>query len=322
MIRLRGGAPRRALPGRVRERISALGTLLRIFAEEGDHLLTPAAVPPLCVRPVAGVVEPALEVERDRPNGDAIRLAWCHVNASSAECNGRAFAFALADQLGQLLPGSQILRSLEGAREARFPEAPWVFKAALSVAGRDRVRGSGGQPSVDQARRIGRLIEEQGAGVLEPWVDRVADFGYGSQEGLHAIEGTIGGTFQGVRWPAPRMDSSERRAIEVAREAVASALQTRHHRGPWGVDAWRYRRQDGSLALWPLGEINARMTFGHVARAWFERVGVPRWGLGTSMALRFGERPESNSKNIISLVGAANEPISYAWLERLKPPAS
>jgi hypothetical protein len=37
--------------------------------------------------------------------------------------------------------------------------------------------------------------------------------------------------------------------------------------GPFGIDAWRHRLPDGTLALNPLGEINARMTFGLVAWA-------------------------------------------------------
>jgi hypothetical protein len=48
-------------------------------------------------------------------------------------------------------------------------------------------------------------------------------------------------------------------------EAVAAALGREGYVGPFGIDAWRYRRADGALVLNPLGEINARMTFGLVA---------------------------------------------------------
>ena len=53
---------------------------------------------------------------------------------------------------------------------------------------------------------------------------------------------------------------------------MASALRSAGYVGPFGIDAWRYRRDDGAIVLNPLGEINARMTFGLVEWARAERL--------------------------------------------------
>ena len=54
-------------------------------------------------------------------------------------------------------------------------------------------------------------------------------------------------------------------------ESIAEALRQAGYLGPFGIDAWHWRRPDGTVVFHPLGEINARMTFGLVEHA---RLGV------------------------------------------------
>jgi hypothetical protein len=49
-------------------------------------------------------------------------------------------------------------------------------------------------------------------------------------------------------------------------EGAGRALSQAGYVGPFGIDAWEYRTPNG-IAFNPLGEINARMTFGLVAWA-------------------------------------------------------
>jgi hypothetical protein len=56
-------------------------------------------------------------------------------------------------------------------------------------------------------------------------------------------------------------------AIEIARRAAVE-LQQLGYFGPLGIDAARYRNQDGDLCLRPLQDINARYTFGRLSLGW------------------------------------------------------
>jgi hypothetical protein len=53
--------------------------------------------------------------------------------------------------------------------------------------------------------------------------------------------------------------------------AAGDALRAAGYRGPFSIDAYLWRDADGVLRLQRLSEINARLTFGLVARAAAER---------------------------------------------------
>jgi hypothetical protein len=76
----------------------------------------------------------------------------------------------------------------------------------------------------------------------------------------------IKGQFAGIELKVDLTERDRNRFLETV-EGVASALRREGYAGPFGVDAWTYRRADRSLVFHPLGEINARMTFGLVAWA-------------------------------------------------------
>ena len=316
MVRRHAATTVRALPAAVLERIAQYGTLLRIWAEPGDRLWLPAAIDPACMRTVPGVALPELDVGHTPPPTTDTRLVWCHESDAAARGNARAFSFQVGEALGCLLDGTQLLATASDVAAARYPSGAWVFKAAYAVAGRDHVRGEG-PPRPDQVARITQLVERQGAGVLEPWVDRTLDLGTGSLPGLHVLEVGTGGGFQGIAAPAPDLPHAWRARLDEVRKGVAESLRALGHAGPWGLDAWVWRGPDGEDHLHPLGEVNARLTFGHVARAWFERVGRTTWGPDAAMALRFGEQPETRDPDTISLVGSPDGQERYAWLTRL-----
>jgi hypothetical protein len=62
-------------------------------------------------------------------------------------------------------------------------------------------------------------------------------------------------------------------------EAAGTALHCLGYAGPYTVDAFIYR--DGAQVLHPLCELNARHTFGHIARALSARLGTHVLGFGT-----------------------------------------
>ncbi len=153
----------------------------------------------------------------------------------------------------------------------------WVVKAPFSASGRSRYIERNGPGLIDpKARRtVERLFAYHGALYFEPWMERTEDFGVSALladgadaelriVGIHRQRVDRKGQFEGIDLDAGLSAQDRDRLLQTV-EAVAAALRREGYAGPFGIDAWRYRRADGALILNPLGEINARMTFGLVA---------------------------------------------------------
>ena len=200
-----------------------------------------------------------------------------------ATVHHRAFCLQVAKDLGCALPGARMVESLpelDRVLQTAFPA--WIVKAPFSASGRSRYIERKGPALIDPKTRrtVERLFERHGPLLFEPWMDRTEDFGVsallGSAElrivGVHRQRVDPKGQFAGIDLESDIPAEDRDRLIQTA-EAVATALRREGYTGPFGIDAWRYRRQDGGLVLNPLGEINARMTFGLVAWTMAERVG-------------------------------------------------
>ncbi len=152
----------------------------------------------------------------------------------------------------------------------------WVLKAPLSASGRDRYieRNGAGLTDPKARRTVARLFDRHGPLLFEPWMERVADYGVSAlltQDelrvvGIHGQRVDRKGQFVGIDLQPDLTEKDRDRLLETV-EAVAAALRRAGYLGPFGIDAWSYRGEDGRVVLNPLGEINARMTFGLVAWA-------------------------------------------------------
>jgi hypothetical protein len=215
-----------------------------------------------------------------------------------------------------------------GARGER-----WVVKAPLSAAGRSRVLGVGRSIEPGVSRRVERLLELHGELIFEPWMERTADFGccalVGSGEPRllppHRLVVDPRGGFRGIGLGAETRDDSlrenERGVLLETTRRVAQALRGSGYAGPFGIDCWRYRDARGETRFHPLGEINARMSFGLVARALVERLtragaiaarddALLRLGQGDELAAR----QAAGARVIALLLPSPLEP-SAAWIE-------
>ena len=306
--------------------VSGLATLLRVFGRKGDRLWPPAPVDPERVLPVPGLpvlesgpVEPAEELLAwcETPQAAALRkhprdvnldlplheLLW-HLPVPSptvvAKVHHRAFHLQVAEELGCALPGARMVESLEELdRILSSAPSAWVVKAPLSASGRSRYIERKGPLLSDQKSRrtVERLFEAHGPLLFEPWMERTADFGCSALltesglkiVGFHRQMVDIKGQFAGIELPAE--------TPEMPVTYVANALRREGYVGPFGIDAWTYKN-----GFNPLGEINARMTFGLVAWALAERLGIER------MRLRFGKQPPAGA--IPLLAGSPS-----AWME-------
>lgn len=301
------------LPEPVRRRISLYAALFAACAPpeaggEPHELWAPAAIDPARL-----VAQPGWTPPRVRPRGDGepatFDRVWADPAAKAANDRGRTLAIAQA--LGVALPGARLVASLAelddhlAGNPAGAPAGnpagilagdpagilsgpagrPWVCKARWTAAGRDRVHGAG--PAVGELRvRLGRMFERLGPLVFEPWLDRVADFGACGEVTLtgevrvaapHRLVTDPRGGFIGIAL-APAVPPDIAEPIRATATAAATRLAAETgYRGRFAVDAFAYR-DGGAQHLHALCELNARTTFGWIARALGDRLGITRLG--------------------------------------------
>jgi hypothetical protein len=291
-----------ALPDRVARRVSAAAALLSVLAPHhvDVEIFAPAPVAPERVRlPRRPALRTGIATTYD--------LAWCDPQARAI--NDRRFARALARELEVELPGARAVTSLDelAAHVAGAAMTRWVCKAVWSAAGRDRAHGVGATIDVPTQTRVTRLLARCGALVVEPWCERLVDVGVSGQVGEpppapHLLVVDTHGTFRGIAMDADGLLPAERDQLVSVATACSAALARTGYRGAYGIDAFAYRDVAGQRRFHPLCELNARYTFGHVARALCARYGGRQLG--------FGAAPE----HARVLVAATDDDPVSAWL--------
>ena len=270
------GAP---LPLRVLRRISAAAALLAYLVPEGDvEVWAPAEVDPERL-----AIEKIVAMRVGAP--ERWDLAWADPLAKRA--NDRRLALAVHARLGTTLPGA---RAIASVAELDGMAGAWVAKAPWTAAGRDRIHGDG-PPSAEQRVYAGRLLERFGALVVEPWLSRVFDVGVTARlergrviaSAPHTLLTDSRGAFLGIDLAEPPLAPEEQAQLDRAVAAAGEALDEAGYAGPFTVDAFVH----GPERRLHMCEINARHTFGHVARAMGCRVlgfGPPPPGATTLIA--------------------------------------
>ena len=92
--------------------------------------------------------------------------------------------------------------------------------------------------------------------------------------------------------------------------------------GIYGIDAYRYRDDAGAVAFQPLCELNARMSFGHVARALVDRIAPHAgWDASDTVRLQFGRGAVPASPLNVPLLtpDPAGGDDTCAWLSPRTP---
>jgi hypothetical protein len=308
-----------ALPLRVRRAISALATLMAGLADDGDALWTPEPVAPERVPAIPGVPRLALRSGPVRETVDA--LWWCNTDATARAVNHRGFALALAMRRGYAHAGAAMVGSLAelDAHLATWrPTGTWVLKAPLSASGRDRLRYRGTPLAGEHRTYAERLLARGEPCLVEPWVDRLSDFGV-TERGTHQLEVDPAGVFRGITLG----ERVEEPALEAAYAAVRAALADAGYDGRAGIDAYRWRDELGHERLQPLSEINARHTFAHVAHALANRVRAAlQLGPGpSSLRIAAGSATATPGPGVraIPLLEPGADEATRAWLELGEP---
>lgn len=277
-----------ALPEAVRRRISLYATLFAACAPDDDvphELWAPAPIDAARLITHPRWTPPIVRVAAPNAAPPAYDLAWADPAARNA--NDRSRTLAIAEALGVALPGACVVASLAAldAQLAGFADRAWVCKARWTAAGRDRARGTGATLAGELRTRIGRMLERLGPLVFEPWLDRTADFGVCGEitaAGVtvaepHHLRCDPRGGFLGIELGFA--DRSTTDYLQGAAHAAATRLAQTGYRGPFATDAFMYRDpRTGRTHLHPVCELNARFTFGWIARALGARLGIRRLG--------------------------------------------
>jgi hypothetical protein len=260
-----------------------------------------------------------------------VRLALPPTPGAAARANHKGLALEAARAAGCALPGARVLRSLGeidehlGSGAAReSPSMRWVLKAPYSAGGRLRVRGAGPDLDVPARRAASRLLELQGEVIFEPWMDRVDDAGAFlemSPDGpvvraRHRILGTGGGVFRGICIHGSSPGDVAEALSAAAIRAAGRCLGAAGYGGPFGIDSWTYRTAAGEVLANPIGEINARLTFGAVAAALAERLrGAGAAVDGGDWILRIGKSVPAGGSGAIPLLLPGEGDPTAAWME-------
>ena len=264
-----------SLPAAIATRVSYYASLVAALAPEGADVELWAPAPIDASRLVAfdGWRPPTMRAGTP-PRAD---LRWADPDAKPA--NDRRLAHEVARSIGAGLPGARVIATVDEI-DALADLGAWVAKAPWTTAGRDRCHGNG-PPTTEQRTRLTRLIERFGAIVVEPWLERTRDVGVcatidanGNYTAYlpHLLTTDARGTFLGIDMRCELHEPALDRAVRAA----ARALRAAHYAGPFSVDAFAH-----TTGFHPLCEINARYTFGWIARALHLRLGIRRLGFST-----------------------------------------
>lgn len=152
---------------------------------------------------------------------------------------------------------------------AQPAEQGWLLRRSFGAAGRGRRKIATGKPNQPERSWIEASLRT-GPLTIEPWVQIVREFtrsGWVTSDGGVTLappclqETDTSGAWLRSQEAAPldiesHLDERLQEAFEQAGRAIAAV----GYSGPFGVDAYLHRNQQGHLALNPLSEINGRYT--------------------------------------------------------------
>lgn len=201
------------------------------------------------------------------------------------------------------------------------PSSAWILKLGYTVAGRHRLLV---QSPIDVARIESFLAKsrnplDSGGALIERWLPRKRDFGavgwIRSDQiellGLHQLEVTPRGEFVGIA----RLDSAVRDSVSSRLtntfHSVAEHLLAEGYCGPVGIDAFQVDDTTSEDDWVDLCEINARVTFGHLAHEWSRALGLDSWSRFTLEP----PAPNQDSSTVVTLLEPSNQDRVGAWLK-------
>ncbi len=182
---------------------------------------------------------------------------------------------SLSAGVGQSLPGAVFARSraeLDAALRAGACSGVWLLKRPWSYRGGGRLRVRGTSLDASGARWVEATLAREGGVQVEPEVARVEDHGL---HGFLSREGEVtwgaltvqevdafGAWVRSKRADESLLRDDERARWELVKPRVVAGLRAVGYHGPFGVDAFRWRGDDGGVRYCAPCEVNARYSMG------------------------------------------------------------
>jgi len=224
--------------------------------------------------------------------------------------NSRQFSHVTEQRSLSAIPGAAEVDSLESLRisirqatdswKYQTTDLRWILKAEFGMSGRERISGCSTEISDSQANWIQRRLKAGERLYFEPQVVSLFELSTqwqiidsGSSQGQLSVPELIGttqlltdaaGQFLGsvligestsgvCSFADPEFQLSREllERIHTAARDVAGEVQRLGYFGPLGIDSMVYRGPDGEPAVRPVQDVNARLTMGRIALAWFRR---------------------------------------------------
>lgn len=185
--------------------------------------------------------------------------------------NHRAFGLAVERDLDGGI-GAQMVSDLNGlqalvATPLGRRAGGWRVKPALSFAGRGQVLLPR-RPNDEDVAACEALLAT--GCLVEPELERLSDFalhGYLTRTGAYRLGQPIrqhcdaDGVYRSSELArAGSLTAQERHELQAGGVQVVEALRAAGYFGPFGIDAMRYRSEEGATRLRPIVEVNARYT--------------------------------------------------------------
>ena len=215
-------------------------------------------------------------------------VAWQWREPLAPLCFSKEIGIELERRLGLEEESGTVCRNVDQAMQeiARHLETGQALvKAVHACAGRGHLRVNHESKDADTRLWLERTLAAHHAVVVEPWLDRVADFsalyemdvtGNANLIGLTVMDNDAAGRFLGNRvgpkWgsllePEVAAFLFKQGILEFVESQAPSALTDLlpGYVGPLGIDLMVHRRADGTLALKHVVELNVRLTMGRIA---------------------------------------------------------
>ena len=164
---------------------------------------------------------------------------------------------------------SAYITTLESGRKVLEEWKNVVIKAPWSSSGRG-IRYVDGKMNEATKNWVHRVMEKQGGVMVEPYYNKVKDFGmefFADKDGSVRFEGFSLFITQNGAYTGSLLASNDEKREMLSRYVPATLLEKIiDYSGPFGVDMMIVAREDGNgFLLHPCVEINMRRTMGHVA---------------------------------------------------------
>jgi hypothetical protein len=193
------------------------------------------------------------------------------------QVNSRRYSLAWELREGHQLVGSMAVETLDDLSHllAQRPDeaSRWVLKANYGMSARERLLGQGRTLTLAASNWARRRLEADRVLIFEPWVERVEEVGLQITvpwsgppllEGITQLLTEDNGQYLGSRFGLDvDLELRWMPAVEAAMR-LASEMRAEGYFGPLGIDAVRYRDDEGRIRMRCVQDLNARHTMGRI----------------------------------------------------------